>query len=136
MRTKAPILLVDDDKVDQLTVKRALLDSGINNPLLIASNGEEALTLLREQSQPPAMIFLDLNMPKMTGLEFLAQLRKDDQLSSIPVTILTTSSMERERREAYRLGVCGYMVKPVDFPDFLGMFKAINQYWTYSELPE
>lgn len=136
MRTKAPLLLVEDDKVDQISVKRALKESGIPNELLIAPNGEEALRILRERPVKPGLIFLDLNMPKMNGMEFLKELKKSEELKVIPVIVLTTSGMEIERKKAYSLGICGYMIKPVDFPDFLEMFKTIDKYWTFSEMPE
>ena len=119
-----------------MSVKRALKESGINNELLIASNGEEALSILKDDTRRPGLIFLDLNMPKMNGIELLKELKKDEDLKTIPVIVLTTSGMDIERKEAYGLGICGYMIKPVDFPDFLDMFKAIDKYWTFCELPD
>jgi CheY-like chemotaxis protein len=136
MRTKSPILLVEDDKVDQMSVKRAMKDSGISNQLLIASNGEEALAILNRPDTRPGMIFLDLNMPKMNGMEFLAELKQNDALKAIPVIVLTTSGMHQEKNKAYSLGICGYMIKPVNYAEFLDMFKAIDRYWAFSEMPE
>jgi CheY-like chemotaxis protein len=136
------ILLVEDDEVDVMNVRRAFSKHAITNPLYIASNGLEALDMLRgEDGQPPAvpsgrrLILLDLNMPKMGGIEFLQELRADQNLALTPVVVLTTSNQDRDRVEAYKLSVAGYLVKPVTFKDFSEMVVALNLYWTLSEMP-
>jgi CheY-like chemotaxis protein len=136
------ILLVEDDEVDVMNVRRAFNKHAITNPLYIASNGLEALAMLRgEDGQPPAvpngrrLILLDLNMPKMGGIEFLQELRADPNLGLTPVVVLTTSNQDRDRVEAYKLSVAGYLVKPVTFKDFSEMVVALNLYWTLSEMP-
>jgi CheY-like chemotaxis protein len=135
------ILLVEDDEVDVMNVKRAFSKHAITNPLYVASNGLEALAMLRQDGQPPAvpngrrLILLDLNMPKMGGIEFLQALRADPDLALTPVVVLTTSNQDRDRVEAYRLSVAGYLVKPVTFSDFSEMVVALNSYWTLSEMP-
>jgi CheY-like chemotaxis protein len=134
MRTGAPILLVEDDKVDQLSVKRAMKEAGITNPLLIASHGEAALEMLRSDEKP-SLILLDLNMPRMNGLELLRHIKSEDSTRAIPVIVITTSNSAEERIEAFRLGVCGFMIKPVEFPDFADMFVTIKKYWTLSLTP-
>lgn len=134
MRTGRPILLIEDDKIDQLSVQRAMKEAGVTNPLLIAKHGEEALKMLQGDEQP-ALILLDLNMPKMDGIEFLQQLKSREEVNAIPVIIITTSNSAAERKAAFSLGVCGYMVKPVEFPEFVEMFSVINKYWTFSEFP-
>ena len=136
MKNNKPILLVEDDMVDAMTVKRAFKEIHITNPLIIVENGEEALEYLRNpDNEKPAIILLDLNMPKMNGIEFLKIAKKDDDLKRIPVVVLTTSKEEQDRMESFNLGVSGYMIKPVGHDQFLEAIKTIHMYWTLSELP-
>ncbi len=136
------ILLVEDDEVDVMNVKRAFKKYKITNPLYIAGNGIEALAMLRGQNgQPPEvpenrrLILLDLNMPKMNGLEFLHELRQDSELKCTPVIVLTTSDEDRDRIEAYDLNVAGYILKPVTFANFAEVMVALNKYWALCEMP-
>lgn len=135
------ILLVEDDKVDVMNVQRAFKKANISNPLYVASNGIEALAILRNESDTVKMpstrrlILLDLNMPKMGGIEFLEELRKDPNLRPTPVIVLTTSDQERDRVEAYNLNVAGYILKPVTFINFAEVMAALNRYWTLCEIP-
>jgi CheY-like chemotaxis protein len=135
------ILLVEDDEVDVMNVKRAFKRNNITNPLYVAANGLEALDMLREdpeQASIPAqrrLVLLDLNMPKMGGIEFLHELRSDSRLKSIPVIVLTTSNQDRDRVEAYNLNVAGYLLKPVTFGNFAELMATLNNYWTLCELP-
>jgi len=136
MKKQETILLVEDDTVDQLTVKRALRDINITNPLKITNNGEEALEYLRnEKNEIPGIILLDLNMPKMNGVEFLKIAKNDSRIKKIPVIVLTTSKEDRDRINTFDLGVAGYMVKPVAYRQFVEVIRTINLYWTLSELP-
>ena len=136
MRNNKSILLVEDDEVDVITIKRALKELNITNPVDIAGNGEEALEFLQDPNQrKPCLILLDLNMPKMGGLELLAELKKDDDLSMIPVVVLTTSREEQDRVASFKMNVAGYMLKPVDYKQFVEVVKTIELYWTLSELP-
>lgn len=135
MNSKKPILLVEDDKVDAMTTERALREIHVTNKLEIAGNGEEALKFLREpQNEMPCIILLDLNMPKMNGIEFLKIAKSDDALKRIPVVVLTTSKADHDKTESFNLGVAGYMVKPVDYHQFVEVIKTIDLYWTLSEL--
>ncbi|NQT80080.1 MAG: response regulator [Candidatus Aminicenantes bacterium] len=137
MRSKRPILLVEDDKVDAMTVKRALDEIKVTNRLDIAGNGEEALSYLRDsENKKPCVILLDLNMPKMNGIEFLKVVKQDKTLRRIPVVVLTTSEEEQDRINSFDLGVAGYMIKPVDYQKFVEVIKTIDLYWTLSKLPE
>ena len=136
------ILLVEDDEMDVMNVQRAFKRNHITNPLYIARNGLEALAMLRGESQtPPRMplvrrlVLLDLNMPRMGGLEFLQELRADDQLRSTPVVVLTTSNQDLDRIEAYNLNVAGYILKPVTFTNFAELMATLNKYWALCELP-
>jgi len=137
MRSKKPILLVEDDKVDAMTVKRALNEIHVTNRLDIVGNGEEALALLEnEKNEKPCIILLDLNMPRMNGIEFLKIIKKDKKLRLIPVVVLTTSREEQDKVDSFNLGVAGYMLKPVIYQKFVEVVKTIDLYWTLSELPE
>ena len=134
------ILLVDDDEVDVMNVKRAFKKNNITNPLYVATNGLEALSILRGESidsfpQKRRLVLLDLNMPKMGGIEFLRELRADPDLKPIPVIVLTTSNEDSDKVEAYNFNVAGYILKPVTFSKFIDAVVALNNYWTLSELP-
>ena len=136
------ILLVEDDEVDVMNVKRAFKKNNITNPLYTASDGIEALSILRGSASEPSpiprerrLILLDLNMPKMNGIEFLRELRGDANLRHIPVVMLTTSNEDRDKVEAYNLNVAGYILKPVTFDNFTKVMATLNNYWTLSEMP-
>jgi CheY-like chemotaxis protein len=136
MRDKRAILLIEDDVVDQMLLQRAIKGLGMKNRLYLAGDGEEALDFLNNgANEKPALIFLDLNMPKMNGIEFLKTLKNDQNLRMIPVIILTTSKEDKDIRESFSLGVAGYMVKPVDYSKFVQIIKAIDTYWDLSEVP-
>ena len=137
MRNLKPILLVEDDRVDTMTTQRAFKELEIPNQLTITGNGEEALEYLKdENTEKPCLVLLDLNMPRMNGIEFLEIIKRDDNLKKIPVIVLTTSNEEKDKIESFSLGVAGYMVKPIDYQQFVEVIKTIDIYWTTSELPE
>jgi len=131
------ILLVEDDAVDVMNVHRAFQKAHVSNPLHVAGNGLEALDMLRRNVIPTdrRLILLDLNMPRMNGIEFLRVLRADPELHAIPVVVLTTSNDERDKIDAYDLNVAGYLVKPVTFSDFVELMAALNKYWMLVEMP-
>lgn len=131
------ILLVEDDEVDVMNVRRAFQKNRITNPLFVANNGVDALDQLRGGKIPRdrRIVLLDLNMPQMNGIEFLRELRKDQALNLTPVVVLTTSNDERDRIEAYNLNVAGYLLKPVTFSNFCEVMAALNKYWALVELP-
>jgi CheY-like chemotaxis protein len=131
------ILLVDDDEVDVMNVQRAFEKNRLANPIHVASNGLEALAKLRDGSidSPRRLVLLDLNMPRMNGIEFLRALRADPELQSTSVVVLTTSNEERDKVEAYRLNVAGYLLKPVTFTNFVDVMATLNKYWTLVEMP-
>lgn len=135
------ILLVEDDEVDVMNVQRAFKKGDISNPLFIAGNGLEALAMLRGENDVPVpmptsrrLVLLDLNMPKMNGLEFLGALRGDPKLKSIPVVVLTTSDEDRDRIEAYNYNVAGYILKPVTSSSFTNVMATLNRYWSTCEM--
>ncbi len=131
------ILLVEDDEVDVMNVKRAFERNHIRNPLYVAGDGVEALEKLRNGEIPKErrIILLDLNMPRMNGIEFLRELRKDPDLASTTVVVLTTSGDDQDRIDAYNLNVAGYLLKPVTFGNFCDVMVALNKYWTLVEFP-
>ena len=135
------ILLVDDDSVDVMNVQRAFKKNNITNPLYVAYNGVEALDMLRgtngvQKLEPlPRIILLDINMPKMGGLEFLKHLRGDPGLKNISVFIMTTSSDDKDRVEAYNYNVAGYIVKPISFESFVSAVAILNNFWQLCEQP-
>lgn len=131
-----PLLLVEDDVVDVMTIKRALKEIHVVNPVVHVENGEEALAYLRDpDNKPPCIILLDLNMPIMNGIEFLHVVKNDDQLRRFPVIVLTTSEEQQDKLNSFNLGVAGYMAKPVDYQKFVEVIRSIDLYWSISELP-
>ena len=137
MRSMKPIMLVEDDHVDAMTLKRALKDLKVTNQLVHKINGEEALEYLRDESNlRPCVIFLDLNMPKMNGIEFLQVAKSDEDLRRIPVVIFTTSKNEWDRFESFNLSAAGYIVKPTDYRSFVEAIRTVELYWTLSEFPD
>jgi CheY-like chemotaxis protein len=130
------ILLVEDDVVDVKNVERALRKNNVANPLFVAANGLEALDMLRKGTVPGPrrLVLLDLNMPKMNGIEFLQEVRKDPELASLTVIVLTTSNDDRDKVAAYSLHVAGYLLKPVTFSSFVELMATLNKYWSLVEL--
>ena len=136
MRNLKPVLLLEDDNVDAMTVKRALKDLEVKNPLVRVLDGEQALDYLQNKANPePCVILLDLNMPRMSGTEFLKIVKADPRLMCIPVVVLTTSRADQDKLDCFDNSVAGYIVKPVDYNRFLDAMKILNLYWTLSELP-
>jgi CheY-like chemotaxis protein len=135
------ILLVDDDEVDCMNVQRAFKKSNISNPLYIAHNGVEALDMLRGTNDVPKIdpvpriILLDINMPKMNGLELLREIREDKYLHTISVFVMTTSNDDKDRCEAYNHNVAGYIIKPISFENFVAAVSILNNFWQLCEQP-
>ena len=130
----ASILLVEDDRVDVMTVQRALKKNGATNPLYVARTGLEALEMLRGEGRPkidppPALILLDLNLPKMSGIEFLKELRADRNLGSLKIIVLTSSNEPRDREAAFHYEVEDYIVKPHSFDEFAKAIDIVLRYW-------
>ena len=136
MERTTNILLVEDDEIDVMNVRRAFEKGNIVSPLFHAEDGLRALEMLRDGSLPRErrLVLLDLNMPRMNGLEFLRELRADVSLRGIPVVMLTTSDEEQDRVEAWALQVAGYLLKPVRFLAFVELMITLNRYWTLMEM--
>ena len=129
------ILLVEDDEVDVMNVKRAFSKNNIKNELFVAGNGVEALDMLRNVINPlPKIIILDINMPKMNGIEFLKELRADENLKNISVFVMTTSNEDSDKINAYNLNVAGYILKPLSFEKFLSSVATLKNFWSLCEM--
>ena len=134
------LLLVDDDEVDILGMKRALRTTNVDAEITVAHDGIEALEILRGSGGSgaiprPYLIVLDLNMPRMTGIEFLAELRRDPVLRRSVVFVLSTSSTDRDIRTAYEHNVAAYINKSSGSQSLLGAVGLLQQYWSVVELP-
>ncbi|WP_282080530.1 response regulator [Aquimarina algiphila] len=128
------ILLIEDDEIERLKFARVLQKNNYPHNIIEAINGEEALDVLAQKEKLPDLIFLDLNMPKMNGLEFLKELKADATLQYLPVVILSTSNNHQDLKEAYRIGASGYIVKPLKYEDYVHKIKCLIEYWTVNEL--
>jgi len=123
------ILLVEDNPNDAELTQRALRKNDLDAQLDIARDGAEALEYLLSSRPKPKVIFLDLKLPKIDGIEVLRRLRADPRTKSIPVVVLTSSQEERDIEESYRLGVNSYVVKPVEFDQFFKTVSDLGKYW-------
>ena len=135
------ILLVEDDEVDIMNVQRAFKKNNIHNPLYVVRNGLEALNALKGDNPSlvipnPRIVLLDINMPKMGGIEFLTEIRKHQELKSLSVFVMTTSNEESDKIAAYDLNVAGYILKPLSFEGFSSAVAILNHYWHLCELPQ
>jgi CheY-like chemotaxis protein len=136
MRSSRPILLVDDDNTEMMSVKRALKELNVTNELVHHLDGEDALNYLKEHiNKSPCVILLDLNMPKMSGTDFLTAVKSDDDLRQIPIIVMTVSSNERDKDKCFELCAAGYVVKPSNYDELINAIKTLDAYWTLSELP-
>src|ERR1700746_965377 len=136
METIGRILLVEDDPRDTELTMTALEEYNLSNEVVVASDGEEALDYLfyrgkfqRRSGENPAVLLLALKLPKVDGLQVLQAIKGDDKLKLIPVVVLTSSREERDMVASYKLGVNAYVVKPVDFPEFVNAIKELGMFW-------
>ena len=128
----ARILIVDDQKLDVLVLEKILKSAGYAN-LRVTTDSQKTSAIYQEWH--PDLVLLDLNMPKMNGIEFLRIVKTDNRIKRIPVVVLTTSKEEPDRVNTFDLGIAGYMIKPVDYLQFVEVIKTINLYWMLSESP-
>ena len=136
------ILLVEDDPKDVELTMTALEEYNLSNEVVVASDGEEALDYLfyrgkfqRRSGENPAVLLLDLKLPKVDGLEVLEKIKSDEKLRLIPVVVLTSSREERDMVASYKLGVNAYVVKPVDFHEFVNAIKELGVFWAVINEP-
>ncbi|PKH67013.1 response regulator [Flavobacterium sp. ALD4] len=128
------ILLIEDDAIEVMKFNRVLSAMNLRHKIIEANNGEEALTILKVKEITPDIIILDLNMPKINGIEFLGILKADEYLKYIPAIILTTSNNRKDVMECYRTGIAGYLLKPLKYDDYVDRIKKLIEYWSCNEL--
>ncbi|WP_439952027.1 response regulator [Flavobacterium psychrotrophum] len=128
------ILLIEDDAIEVMKFNRVLKSMELNHKVIEAGNGEEALHILKDKNIIPDIIILDLNMPKINGIEFLGILKADEVLKYIPAIILSTSNNHRDVMECYRIGIAGYLIKPLKYEDYTDRVKKLIEYWGTNEL--
>ena len=128
------ILLIEDDAIEVMKFNRVLKTLNLNHKIIEANNGEEAIDVLKTKEIIPDIIILDLNMPKLSGIEFLSILKNDDVLKYIPSIILTTSSNHKDMLECYKIGIAGYVLKPLKYEDYVDRVKKMLEYWSVTEL--
>ncbi|CAH0334516.1 Response regulator rcp1 [Flavobacterium sp. CECT 9288] len=128
------ILLIEDDEIEVMKFNRVLSNLKTTHKIVEANNGEEAITILKEKEMIPDIIVLDLNMPKINGIEFLGILKSDEYLKYIPAIILTTSSNRSDLFECYKIGIAGYLLKPLKYDEYVDRVTKLVEYWSANEL--
>jgi CheY-like chemotaxis protein len=134
MEKSLKILLVEDNLIEIMKMKRTISLLDLEHTIQEANNGEEALKFLESTSKLPDIILLDLNMPKISGIEFLKTMKNIDDLKHIPVIILTTSSNQKDLLECYKTGMSGYVLKPLKYEDYVKKMEIVLAYWSLNEL--
>lgn len=128
------ILLIEDDTIEVMKLKRAISSLQLAHTITEAQNGEDALQLLEQKTNLPDIILLDLNMPKINGIEFLKIVKADERLKYIPTVILTTSNNQRDLLECYKIGIAGYVLKPLKYEEYVSKIEKLLSYWSINEL--
>lgn len=134
MNKMLKILLIEDDAIEVMKFIKVVETLGEDHQIVEAKNGEEALDILNSGKQLPDIIVLDLNMPKVNGIEFLASLKKDDLLKYIPTIVLTTSNNPKDILECYKIGIAGYILKPLKYEDYVSRINKVLAYWSENVL--
>ncbi len=134
MEKTLKILLVEDNLIEIMKMKRTISLLKLNHTINEAKNGEEALQVLEDKSNIPDIILLDLNMPKISGIEFLKIIKANDDLKHIPTIILTTSNNQKDLLECYKTGMSGYVLKPLKYEDYVKKIEKVLAYWSVNEL--
>lgn len=128
------ILLIEDDIIEVMKLNRVITSLKLQHKIIEANNGEEALEILKNADNYPDIILLDLNMPKLGGIEFLSILKKSKDFNCIPTIILTTSNNYKDVLKCCEIGVCGYIVKPLKYEDYLYKIENLLAYWSINEI--
>lgn len=134
MSNKLSILFIEDDVVETMKMNRTIKKLETPYNIQEAKNGEQALRLLKQKEKLPDIILLDLNMPKINGIEFLKILKNDETLKYIPTIILTTSNNRKDVLECYKIGIAGYILKPLKYEDYVSKLEKVLAYWSINEL--
>ncbi|MEM8998932.1 MAG: response regulator [Bacteroidota bacterium] len=127
------VLFIEDDMIETMKMQRAVSKFQLKHKIVEAKNGEEALALLNEGNLPD-IILLDLNMPRMSGIEFLSVLKKNPKLKYLPTIILTTSENRVDLLKCFEIGIAGYIIKPLKYEDYEEKLRKVFEYWEISEL--
>ncbi len=130
------VLLIEDDMIEVMKLNRTISKLQLPHTIIEANNGEDALKILQEKGELPDIILLDLNMPKLNGIEFLNILKNDDVLKYIPTIILTTSNNQKDLLECYKIGIAGYVLKPLKYEDYVSKIETLLAYWSINELKQ
>lgn len=130
------ILLIEDDMIEVMKLNRTISKLQLHHNIIEANNGEEALDILNKKDELPDIILLDLNMPKLNGIEFLNILKNDEVLKYIPTIILTTSNNQKDLLECYKIGIAGYVLKPLKYEDYVSKIETLLAYWSINELKQ
>jgi CheY-like chemotaxis protein len=131
---KLKILLIEDDMIEVMKLNRTISTLQLEHEITEANDGQEALNILQKKTDLPDIILLDLNMPKINGIEFLNILKADDVLKYIPTIILTTSNNQKDLLECYKIGIAGYILKPLKYEDYILKIEKLLAYWSINEL--
>lgn len=134
MQQKLNVLLIEDDMIEIMKLNRTISTLNLDHNIIEANNGEDALKILEKKDNLPDIILLDLNMPKINGIEFLSILKNDNLLKYIPTIILTTSNNQKDLLECYKIGVAGYVIKPLKYEDYVSKIEKLLAYWSVNEL--
>lgn len=128
------VLLIEDDAIEVMKLNRTISSLEFKYEIVEANNGEEAIKILEQKDSLPNIILLDLNMPKINGIEFLSLLKADETLKHIPTVILTTSNNQKDLLECYKIGIAGYVLKPLKYEEYVSKIEKLLSYWSINEL--
>ena len=134
MLTPLKILLIEDDTIELMKFRRVLSRFQVQHQVIEANNGEEALKILEKKDEVPSIILLDLNMPKVNGIEFLTELKNNNELKYIPVVVLTTSGNYKDLKHCYEIGIAGYILKPLKLEEYTLKMEMLLDYWSINNL--
>lgn len=134
METSLKILLIEDDAIEVMKFNRAVSKLNLSHKIINAGNGEEALEILEQKDRLPNIILLDLNMPKINGIEFLGILKNNPELRHIPTVILSTSNNQKDLLECYKIGIAGYVLKPLKYEEYVSKIEKLLGYWSINQL--
>jgi len=134
MTNSLKILLIEDDMIEVMKLNRTISSLKLDHKIIEANNGDEAFKILEQKDRLPDIILLDLNMPKINGIEFLKILKGDKRLRYIPTIILTTSNNKKDLLECFEIGIAGYILKPLKYEDYVVKIEKSLAYWSINEL--
>lgn len=134
LKKKLNVLLIEDNIIEVMKMDRTISLLKLKHKITKAKTADEAFEILKQKESFPDIILLDLNMPKISGIEFLSILKNDDALKHIPTIILTTSDNEKDLNKCYKIGVSGYILKPLKYEDYVKKIEIVLSYWCINEL--